>query len=76
MEKGLGGELRSRRDGRKFWWFARIQKVGEAGAVLTRPSHLVQAGLARLCQALTRSLNKGPLSRHSAGTDSTLELHS
>ena len=50
--------------------------MGEAGATLTRPSHLVQADLARLCQALTLSLNKDPLSFHSAGTDSTLELHS
>lgn len=53
VEKGLGGKLRSQRDGRKFWWFARIQKkVGEARAILTGPSHLVQADLAVLCQAL------------------------
>ena len=77
VEKGLGGKLRSQRDGRKFWWFARIQeKVGEAGAMLTGPSHLVQADLALLCQALTRSLNKDLLSFHSACTNSTLELHS
>lgn len=77
MEKGLGGKLRSQRDGRKFWWFARIQeKVGEAGTMLRRPSHLFQADLVLLYQAVTRSLNKDPLSFHSAGTDSTLELHS
>ena len=44
--------------------------------MLTGPSHLVQADLALLCQALTRSLNKDLLSFHSACTNSTLELHS
>lgn len=75
MEKGLGGKLRSQRDGRKFWWFVRIQqKVGEAGAMLPGPGHLVQADLALLCQALTSSLRKDRLSFHSAGTDPTLDF--